>query len=251
MRSRLVAGIAIAFLVLALLIVMTWYFPRYVFLIPKRVQDWMYPIDKNNLDLLRFLHFLALAIVTVHFIPMDWPGLKSRWLKPMILCGQHSLEIFCLGILLSFIGHFVTSEVSRAVGIQILISVLGIIVMVASCVADYVVQHYRGARFRESSETAAGGPRGRRGMKSLAGALIGICAYASRRLRRARRCLRGRRASGAGRCRHAARRRRRQSQNAQCRRRSEPHPRRCRGRTVRPPPTRRGSKRRCRKSCRT
>jgi hypothetical protein len=129
-RSRLVAGIAIAFLVLALLIVMTWYFPRYVFLIPKRVQDWMYPIDKNNLDLLRFLHFLALAIVTVHFIPMDWPGLKSRWLKPMILCGQHSLEIFCLGILLSFIGHFVTSEVSRAVGIQILISVLGIIVMV-------------------------------------------------------------------------------------------------------------------------
>jgi hypothetical protein len=129
-RSRLVAGIAIAFLVVALLIVMTWYFPRYVFLIPKRVQDWMYPIDKNNLDLLRFLHFLALAIVTVHFIPMDWPGLKSRWLKPMVLCGQHSLEIFCLGILLSFIGHFVTSEVSRAVGIQILISVLGIIVMV-------------------------------------------------------------------------------------------------------------------------
>ena len=130
-RSRLAVGIAIAFLALAFLVVMTWYFPRYVFLIPKRVQDWMYPIDKNNLDLLRFLHFLALAIVTVHFVPRDWPGLESRWLKPMILCGQHSLEIFCLGILLSFVGHFVTSEVSRAVGIQILISVLGIIVMVA------------------------------------------------------------------------------------------------------------------------
>ena len=130
-RSRLAAGIAIGFIVLAFLIVMTWYFPRYVFLIPKRVQDWMYPIDKNNLDLLRFMHFMALAIVTVHFIPMDWPGLKSRWLRPAILCGQHSLEIFCLGILLSFVGHFVTSEVSRAIGIQILISVLGIIVMVA------------------------------------------------------------------------------------------------------------------------
>jgi len=38
-----------------------------------------------------------------------------------------------------------------------------------SCVADYVVQHHRGARFRESFETAADGPRGRRGMKSLAG----------------------------------------------------------------------------------
>ncbi len=130
-RSRWAAGLAIGFLVLAFLIVMTWYFPRYVFLIPKRVQDWMYPIDKNNLDLLRFMHFMALAIVTVHFIPIDWPGLKSRWLRPAILCGQHSLEIFCLGILLSFVGHFVTSEVSRAIGIQILISVLGIIVMVA------------------------------------------------------------------------------------------------------------------------
>ena len=74
---------------------------------------------------------MALALVTVHFIPIDWPGLKSRWLRPMVLCGQHSLEIFCLGILLSFIGHFVTSEISRSVGMQILISMLGIAVMVA------------------------------------------------------------------------------------------------------------------------
>jgi hypothetical protein len=129
--SRLVVGTAIAFLAIAFLVVMTWYFPRYAVLIPKRVQDWMYPIDKNNMDLLRFLHFMALAIVTVRFIPIDWPGLKSPWLRPMILCGQHSLEIFCLGIFLSFIGHFVTSEVSRSVGMQILISVLGISVMVA------------------------------------------------------------------------------------------------------------------------
>ena len=131
MRSRVMVGIAVAYLAIAFLVVMTWYFPRYGVLIPKRVQDWMYPIDKNNLDLLRFLHFMALAIVTVRFIPIDWPGLKSRWLWPMIACGQHSLEIFCLGIFLSFIGHFVTSEVSRSVGMQILISVSGICVMIA------------------------------------------------------------------------------------------------------------------------
>src|SRR4051794_19596919 len=130
-RSRAVVGTAIAYLALAFLVVLTWYFPRYAALIPKIVQDWMYPIDKNNLDLLRFLHFMALAIVTVRFIPIDWPGLRSRWLWPMIICGQHSLEIFCLGIFLSFIGHFVTSELSRSVGIQILISALGICVMIA------------------------------------------------------------------------------------------------------------------------
>jgi hypothetical protein len=131
LRSRAVVGIAIAYLAVSFLIVMTWYFPRYVFLIPKVVQDWMYPIDKNNLDLLRFLHFAALAIVTVRFVPIDWPWLKSRWLKPMIMCGQHSLEIFCLGIFLSFIGHFATSEVSSSVGMQVVISLLGICVMIA------------------------------------------------------------------------------------------------------------------------
>jgi hypothetical protein len=80
---------------------------------------------------LRFAHFIALAVITVRFIPVDWPGLRSRWLRPMILCGQHSLEIFCLGIFLSFLGHFVTSEISRSVGMQILISALGILTMIA------------------------------------------------------------------------------------------------------------------------
>src|SRR5258708_2156532 len=58
MRSRVMVGIAVAYLAIAFLVVLTWYFPRYGVLIPKPVQDWMYPIDKNNLDLLRFLHFM-------------------------------------------------------------------------------------------------------------------------------------------------------------------------------------------------
>ena len=149
LRSRYVVGAAIAFLVLALLVVMTWYFPRYAVLIPKRVQDWMYPIDKNNMDLLRFLHFCALAIVTVRFIPIDWPGLKSRWLRPMILCGQHSLEIFCLGIFLSFIGHFVTSEFSRSIGMQMTDQCIRDTDNDCGCVADHMVRQCRGARFRE------------------------------------------------------------------------------------------------------
>jgi prepilin signal peptidase PulO-like enzyme (type II secretory pathway) len=99
------------------------------------------------MDVLRFAHFIALAVVTVRFIPIDWPGLKSRFLKPMIMCGQHSLEIFCLGIFLSFLGHFVTSEVSRSVGIQILISVLGILVMIA---VAWLISWYKGLEGRGS-----------------------------------------------------------------------------------------------------
>jgi hypothetical protein len=129
-RSRWVLGIAAAYLLFSFLIVMTWYFPRLAVYIPKWFQDWMYPIDKTNMDILRFAHFVALAVITVRFIPVDWPALKSRWLKPMILCGQHSLEIFCLGIFLSFLGYFVTSEISRSVAVQILISLLGILIMI-------------------------------------------------------------------------------------------------------------------------
>ena len=79
---------------------------------PKRLEQWMYPINKTDLDVLRFAHFLALAAITVRFLPKDWPGLKSPWLRPMILCGQHSLEIFCLGVFLAFAGHFVLAEIS-------------------------------------------------------------------------------------------------------------------------------------------
>jgi hypothetical protein len=131
LRSRTAVALAVAYLAIAFLVALTWYIPRAAALIPHVVQDWMYPIDKNNLDILRFLHFAALAIVTVRFVPIDWPGLKSPWLRPMILCGQHSLEIFCLGIFLSFIGYFVSSEISRSMAMQILISVLGICAMIA------------------------------------------------------------------------------------------------------------------------
>ena len=85
---------------------------------PQRLEQWMYPINKTDLDVLRFAHFLALAAITVRFLPKDWPGLKSPWLRPLILCGQHSLEIFCLGVFLAFAGHFVLAEISGGAGMH-------------------------------------------------------------------------------------------------------------------------------------
>ena len=131
MRSPVVLGLAAAYLLFALAIVMTWYFPRYSYLVPKWLSDWIYPIDKTNLDVLRFVHFLALAVLTVRFVARDWPVLKSPWLRPAILCGQHSLEIFCLGVFLAFAAHFIMVQVSEAVWAQVLASAIGIALMVA------------------------------------------------------------------------------------------------------------------------
>jgi hypothetical protein len=53
-------------------------------------------------------------------------------LRPAIVCGQHSLEIFCLGVFLAFAGQFVISEYSGGPLIQIAISLTGIVIMIAT-----------------------------------------------------------------------------------------------------------------------
>ncbi len=132
LRSRVVLVVAIAYLVFAFLVTLTWHFESLDRFVPGWLADWMYPIDKTNLDVLRFAHFLALAAVTVRFIPRHWPGLKSPLLWPAIVCGQHSLEIFCLGVFLAFAGQFVIAESSGGPLVQTGISLLGIIVMIAT-----------------------------------------------------------------------------------------------------------------------
>jgi hypothetical protein len=119
-------------LTFAFSIALTWYIPGLDQLVPGWLDDWMYPIDKTNLDVLRFAHFLALAVLTVRLVPAGWSGLQSVWLRPAILCGQHSLEIFCLGVFLSFAAHFVLVEINEGIAIQVAASLLGIALMVAT-----------------------------------------------------------------------------------------------------------------------
>ena len=132
LQSPVTVSVAAAYLLFAFVISLTWYLPGVGQYVPHWLEQLIYPIDKVNLDVLRFAHFLALAVVTVRFLPRDWPGLKSRWLWPPIVCGQHSLEIFCLGVFLSFAAHFAMVEISGAVWMQFLLSGLGIIIMVAA-----------------------------------------------------------------------------------------------------------------------
>jgi hypothetical protein len=132
LRSPVTTWLAVAYLLFAFAVTMTWYFPRVAFLVPHWLGEWMYPIDKTNLDVLRFAHFLALAALTVRFIPRDWPVLQSPWLRPAILCGQHSLEIFCLGVFLAFAAHFVMVEFYSGTAMQVLMSIAGIVIMIAT-----------------------------------------------------------------------------------------------------------------------
>ena len=51
----------------------------------------------------------------------------SQWLRPLILCGQHSLPIFCLGVFLSFGAHWILMQYTRGVWEQLVVSVAGIV----------------------------------------------------------------------------------------------------------------------------
>ena len=65
-----------------------------------------------------------------HYIPRDWPALHSSLLRPLILIGQNSLPMFCLGVFLSFAAHWFLVQVEGDILSQILVSVAGMTTMV-------------------------------------------------------------------------------------------------------------------------
>ncbi len=126
-QSRAVFIAALAWIAFSFVIVMTWHFPVKI---PAWLIHIIYPIDKSDLDMFRLFHFLALAVVFVRFVPRDWPYLKSPYLRPIILVGQNSLPIFCLGVFLSFAAHWFLAQVEGDVFAQIVVSFAGMFAMV-------------------------------------------------------------------------------------------------------------------------
>ena len=161
LQSPVTLAIAIAYLVFAFFIAMTWQIAALGQLVPDWLASLIYPIDKTNLDVLRFAHFLALGAVIVWFVPRDWSGLHWPIFRPAIWCGQHSLEIFCLGVFLAFAAHFIMSEISGGVPMQIMVSVVGVGLMIgaAGLLSWYKAMEGRnpGSRTKTTDADLAGG----------------------------------------------------------------------------------------------
>jgi len=100
----------------------------------------LWPVNKNNLSLMRLIPFFAAVAVVAAVVPVDWAALRSSAAQPLVLCGQQSLEIFCLGILLSASGHFVLSEYDSAIGTQILVNLAGVFAM---CLTARMLDWYK------------------------------------------------------------------------------------------------------------
>ena len=126
----------IAYMILALVMTMAGKFPAFGEMFPQWLYSTFNPNDKTNLAPYRFLHFVVIVILVIRFVPKDWPGLEWKIFDPLVVCGQQSLAVFCVGVFLSFVGHFQLSMSSGSLFAQIFVSVTGIAIM--TIVAYYI-----------------------------------------------------------------------------------------------------------------
>ena len=168
MRSRVVLAVAVAYLAFALLMSVAARFDSVEELFPSWLIAAFDPNDKTNLAPYRILHLLALAVLVIRMIPRDANYLSSPVLQPAILCGQRSLDVFCAGVFLAFVAHFLLEIVSNAIAFQVVVSVLGIATMVA--LARYKTWEKKLAKSTvASTRLSPTGPK-----RTRAGALAGI-----------------------------------------------------------------------------
>ena len=135
-NSPITLYFCLAYLFFALVMTMAGKFPGFGALFPHWLYDTFNPNDKTNLAPYRFLHFVVIVILIIRFVPKEWPGLEWRIFDPVIKCGQQSLAVFCVGVFLSFVGHFELMMSSGSLTAQILVSVSGIAIM--TLVAYYI-----------------------------------------------------------------------------------------------------------------
>ena len=73
----------------------------------------------------------ALALLVARLVAPLARFLAGRVAWPFVICGRHSLHIFCLGILLAVLGHLVLNESFGRVLMQLAVSAVGIGIMIA------------------------------------------------------------------------------------------------------------------------
>ena len=130
--SRTALVLAVLYLLFSLVIALSWRIKPLEARIPEALANLLYPLDKSNLNPLRLLHFLAIAVLAAWFVPRNWPWLTTPVMCGAIRCGQNSLPIYCVGVLLAFASHMALLDISDGLAMQIALSLGGIVAMIAT-----------------------------------------------------------------------------------------------------------------------
>ena len=130
-RSRIVLFCAVIYLLFAAAMTLAAHLPEPHAIFPRDLFEAFTPNDKTNLAPYRFLHLAILIIVVARLIPIDAPGLQAAIWRPLVKCGQQSLEVFCVGIYLSFVASLILQTTSDGIFAQLLAGAGGLAIMTA------------------------------------------------------------------------------------------------------------------------
>ncbi|TFV35087.1 OpgC domain-containing protein [Bradyrhizobium frederickii] len=154
LSSRMLLALSASFLMFALAMTLAEHIPELRDRVPEALAAVFIPNDKTNLGPYRVIHLASLVFIVVSLIPIDWPGLRSPLLQPLIRCGQQSLSVFCVGLFLSFVAHFVLESGSEGFWAQLLVGAAGLSIM--TIVAYYRTWSKDVDRSRFTGEEASG-----------------------------------------------------------------------------------------------
>ena len=88
--------------------------------------DFFGQMNKSYLSLWRLAHVVALGYLAMTLLSPKSAWLSRAWARGVGCCGRHSLEIFCLGTILSFTGWVIFVEAGDGLTMQILVNAGGI-----------------------------------------------------------------------------------------------------------------------------
>jgi hypothetical protein len=135
-RAPAWAYLGVAFLVFAYVMSMAARFPVLGDALPAWLHDAFIPNDRVNLAPSRIVHFMIVALFATRLIPKQWHALDWPVFKPLIVCGEQALPVFCAGVFLSLAAHFVLVTGYGTILEQVLVSLSGLATM--TLVASYV-----------------------------------------------------------------------------------------------------------------
>ncbi|WP_018322446.1 OpgC domain-containing protein [Bradyrhizobium sp. WSM2793] len=156
--SRWAIILSVIFVVFAFLVTVSASAPALQALVPPGLRSPFVPNDKTYLAPYRIVHLVALLVLAVNLIPRDCEALSGPLLRSLVKCGQQSLEVFCVGIFLSFVAHLVLITTSGGLIVELLVGMSGIATMVG--VAYYRSWSKEIDRPRLSRDGSAGAEQG-------------------------------------------------------------------------------------------
>ena len=110
-------------------------------LIPRQLGLWIHPIDKTALNPLRLIHFLCVGYAAARLIKPESRITQLLPLRPLVACERHSLEIFCLGTILSLLARFLVKQSGNDFLFHFVVAAVGITIMFG--VASYLDWYQR------------------------------------------------------------------------------------------------------------